>query len=404
MKIKSVCEATGLTDRTVRYYIEEGLITPSYTENYLGRKTFEFSDSDIRTLNDIAVLRKFGFSIAEIKEMILDPDKIIRIVLDLQNRKRTVIHEEQQLLRALESFNYIRSYTITELAECLSAPVANTPLPMEDTRHNVRKITGRGIAYAILTWAPVAVALMFVIIDLRAYYYPKVNPIFILLTLLSLSPTCFFLLLPKIGKKFKWKSIAEIVLQILLLLSMEINIILSPKIIQCSETTDLQNYLRLDPECAANRNVFFHEMFPSEHPCLEYVIESRSNAHWRDAYYYYRYSLDRDHYFYYTYDIYAEWPLEKWEYKNEVNRVKELFDEKAADEEYKSKLDYMTIQKGSYECMIFYSGDKPFEKATDNYTYYIFAYDEENLKVRYIYCDSLENGVDQPYYLSLDWQ
>lgn len=25
MKIKAVCEQTGLTDRTIRYYIEEGL-------------------------------------------------------------------------------------------------------------------------------------------------------------------------------------------------------------------------------------------------------------------------------------------------------------------------------------------------------------------------------------------
>ena len=36
MKIKTVCEKTGLTDRTIRYYIEEGLVSPSYTENYLG--------------------------------------------------------------------------------------------------------------------------------------------------------------------------------------------------------------------------------------------------------------------------------------------------------------------------------------------------------------------------------
>ena len=42
MKIKSVCELTGLTDRTIRYYIEEKLISPLYTENYLGRKTYNF--------------------------------------------------------------------------------------------------------------------------------------------------------------------------------------------------------------------------------------------------------------------------------------------------------------------------------------------------------------------------
>jgi DNA-binding transcriptional MerR regulator len=43
MKIKAVCERTELTDRTIRYYIEEGLISPAFTENYLGRKSFDFS-------------------------------------------------------------------------------------------------------------------------------------------------------------------------------------------------------------------------------------------------------------------------------------------------------------------------------------------------------------------------
>ena len=28
MKIKQVCEATGLTDRAIRYYIEEELLSP----------------------------------------------------------------------------------------------------------------------------------------------------------------------------------------------------------------------------------------------------------------------------------------------------------------------------------------------------------------------------------------
>ena len=42
MKIKTVCELTGLSDRTIRYYIEEKLISPSHTENYLGRKKYSF--------------------------------------------------------------------------------------------------------------------------------------------------------------------------------------------------------------------------------------------------------------------------------------------------------------------------------------------------------------------------
>ena len=54
MKIKAVCEATGLTDRAVRYYIDEGLIEPDYTENYHGRRNYDFSDEDVRALKRIA--------------------------------------------------------------------------------------------------------------------------------------------------------------------------------------------------------------------------------------------------------------------------------------------------------------------------------------------------------------
>ena len=83
MKIKAVCEMTGLTDRAVRYYIEEQLISPEYTENYLGRKSFEFTEDDVQQLQDISVLRKFGFSIAEIKEMYANPDLIFPIAKSL---------------------------------------------------------------------------------------------------------------------------------------------------------------------------------------------------------------------------------------------------------------------------------------------------------------------------------
>ena len=49
MKIKAVCELTGLTDRTIRYYIEEKLISPLYTENYLGRKPIAFPKKTLKT-------------------------------------------------------------------------------------------------------------------------------------------------------------------------------------------------------------------------------------------------------------------------------------------------------------------------------------------------------------------
>ena len=64
MKIKEMCELTGLTDKTVRFYIDNGLITPECKENYLGRRSFTFSKQNLSELEDIATLRKAGFSVA----------------------------------------------------------------------------------------------------------------------------------------------------------------------------------------------------------------------------------------------------------------------------------------------------------------------------------------------------
>ena len=68
MKIKEVCERTGLTDRTIRFYIEKGLLT---TDSRLvnGRINRDYSEEDILLLNDISTLRKAGFSIQDILDM-----------------------------------------------------------------------------------------------------------------------------------------------------------------------------------------------------------------------------------------------------------------------------------------------------------------------------------------------
>ena len=69
MKMKDVIAQTGLTDRAVRLYMEQGLILPSCTENYNGRKNIEFTPQDVTRLQNIALLRRAGFSIAEIRRM-----------------------------------------------------------------------------------------------------------------------------------------------------------------------------------------------------------------------------------------------------------------------------------------------------------------------------------------------
>lgn len=70
MKIKEVCERTGLTDKAVRTYINAGLISPQYSENYEGRKSYSFSESDVETLKKIIIYRRAGLSLSVIKSVL----------------------------------------------------------------------------------------------------------------------------------------------------------------------------------------------------------------------------------------------------------------------------------------------------------------------------------------------
>ena len=396
MKIKTVCELTELNDRTIRYYIEEQLIFPSYTENYLGRKSYDFSKSDIQQLQDIAVLRKFGFSIAEIKEMRLEPSQIIPIAKALQQRKKIVIDEESALLQTLLQLNENHSYTISELAAQLSAPVVNEPLPSEDSDLNIRKVIfhfSKSLSLGIVTWLPVVLSLLAAIISIHSDAYPVFNAKAFIITLFALSPTLLMVLLPKDKVRFPWLPIARKGVIILCILSMPISFVSSIGISSHSETSDIRNYRRFDTDCPANRSSFFQDLFPIwPH---YFVNEKQPDGSWEtvylDAHYYYRNLPAMD----YTYDIYAEWPLEEEEFDKEVARVQALYEDQSSD--------YTTVKKGKYTCFFLYDGNLPFEEATDSYTYFIFAFNKQNLTVRYIMCDSLENGTDQPYYLSLDW-
>ena len=105
MKIKEICRKTGLTDRTVRYYIEEQLIAPFYTENYLGRKSFDFSQEDLERLKNIATLRAFGFSVEEIKELSLGECDGIQIVETVKKRAGESLDESRRRLSALSALD-----------------------------------------------------------------------------------------------------------------------------------------------------------------------------------------------------------------------------------------------------------------------------------------------------------
>ena len=46
MKMREICQRTGLTDRTVRYWTEQGLLNP-FREEQNGRLYFRFTEEDV---------------------------------------------------------------------------------------------------------------------------------------------------------------------------------------------------------------------------------------------------------------------------------------------------------------------------------------------------------------------
>ena len=396
MKIKAVCDLTGLTARTVRVYIDEKLIAPKFTENYLGRRSFEFSQSDIAALQNIATLRKYGFSIDEIRNILLDSQTSIAIIENVKQRTKIQADEYRERLKALSRVESLKAYSVEELSEILLQGEAELELPVESPKRHVKRIVKSSVIFLIV-WLPFVLVIGGIINDITTYAYPKINIANVILTLLTLIPSISILVITKLKPNIK-RTVKRIIL-CLCVVAIPFSLVMPYGIVTRSETTDFRNYRDFDPDCLAPRNKVFNEVFPMWPHYFENVKneDGEWEAVYLDAKYYYRFFYGMD----YTYDIYAEWPLEADKLGEEVQRVKGVFEKAIADKTYGYK--FVEIEKGEYTCLILYSGDEPFQKATNNYQYLIFAYSETTNSVRYIYCDSLENGVDQPYYLELDW-
>ena len=396
VKIKAVCELTGLTARTVRVYIDEQLIAPKFTENYLGRRSFEFSQGDIATLQNIATLRKYGFSIDEIRNILLDSQTSIAIIENVKQRTQIQADEYRERLKALSRVESLKAYSVEELSEILLQGKAEIQIPVELPKLNVKRIVKSAVIFLIV-WLPFVLVIGGIINDITTYAYPKISIVNVILTLLTLIPSISILVITKLKPNIK-RTVKRIIL-CLCVVAIPFSLVMPYGIVTRSETTDFRNYRDFDPDCLATRNKVFNEVFPMWPHYFESV--KNEDGEWEDVYldakYYYRFFYGMD----YTYDIYAEWPLEADKFGEEVQRVKGVFEKAIADKTYGYK--FVEIEKGEYTCLILYSGDEPFQKATNSYQYLIFAYSETANAVRYIYCDSLENGADQPYYLQLDW-
>ena len=142
MKMKEVLEQTDLTDRAVRLYMENGLVSPSCSENYAGRKNIEFSESDVEALKNVATLRKAGFSISEIKLLKQGSVPCRETLEEFIEKTSERIESDKAVVEKLEAVVMSEDLSIETICESLNAVTEEKSVPQEDSQVSlITKIT-----------------------------------------------------------------------------------------------------------------------------------------------------------------------------------------------------------------------------------------------------------------------
>lgn len=406
MKIGAVCEQTGLTDRTVRYYTEEGLLSPSYTKNYLGRKTFDFTEADVAMLKHIAVLRKYGFSIPEIKSILEDPAKSVEIIESLRQKKRETIQSEQELLDVLLTLEKGKPYTVPELAEALNTPkLDNKKLPDDEEDCCLTTFC------KILFWVMCVPALFLCFFLVLSFLidcpgrYPHVKRAAWFATwmwgvvgvfLIPTSAVGIMIALERARGRMD-STVRQFITIVVFLcyalfgnIGFAISFISSCMIGIYSETEDPRNYLIVGTMEKEKLGEDLTLMFPDQVP--EYALGEQGSPS-PDTTRYYNYA---DENWDTRVELYAQWVLTEEDFAAERSRIQDVFSQKITNQGHIGNWEYWSIHQDPSSCIT----DE--RKYQSGHFYLFFACDEATGTVRYV-ASYASAGFYVPAFCSLDW-
>lgn len=117
-KMKEVCEATGLTEKTVRFYVEQKLVEPK-VERGLHYRSYSFSDGDIQRSADISALRSADFSVTEIRRMLENPNSIPGMIAEKETFLSQKITTMEASRRALENLTIHERTDLSQVADAI---------------------------------------------------------------------------------------------------------------------------------------------------------------------------------------------------------------------------------------------------------------------------------------------
>lgn len=383
MKIKEVMAQTDLTDRAIRIYIENELITPSYTENFQGRKSFDFSEKDIELLKNIAILRKTGFSIAEIKSLKNSKENCRTILKDIYDRKEKQIATDLLVSASLEILLKETELTFEVICTQLKKNATENQVPENTVTAEEKRLADKTENFITASLLAFGAWLIMFLIEI-SFYIKEFDFLYfqadeVGLFRLSLHFIAFLLPLTLfIINKKSYKNKTEKQKQLRLKASSAICWLLLP-LVQLmffnmifsviapsvhSQTENPEDYVKI---------TIYHKLFPYRIPREAENVE---------FFYRYRNAIDSDS------DFLAQWSLPDEEYE-------------AAKKEALNYTGEITFQriKGDWKCIYF----EDYEENSDHTLFYyvIFAYNDETNTVRYIYSSSQWGHT--PYYLTVDW-
>ncbi len=391
MKMNQVCELTGLADHTVRYYIEEGLISAYHTENYMGRKAYDFTEADVTALNNIATLRKIGFTVEEIRQLMSSPMKSQEILAQVRQRKEEAAETEQETFTVLDRLSRLKDYTVSSLVEALGEAAERAKLPPEKYRpdaYDLFWMAFRGVGYALVMLAPVAFLIRWLDWFWTYHRYAVCEAGNVLCILLALVPTAVLLcmwLRPEWNRK-KWKAWG------LCLLYLPFSWSFAGHMLGDSMTTDIR-YYRVWDYTVTKHDGKLNRLFPQ-------------NAQSNDATYFYRAHVSQDGWDIFEHEVYAAWTLPAEQLQQEVERVDAMFSEHE-DECFVRHV----MKKGTYTCWIMdltlypHVDHDPFAERWNGGGYYMmFAFDAASGHVRYGAGNSvLTTWPDFPHFREVVW-
>lgn len=139
MTRKEVCNATGLSIKTLRLYEEKGLIAPA-RQYRNGREYRVYTPELVTQLRQIATLRRALFTMDEIKTMQEHPDTIPGIFEDYRQWLEAQENQFRALRQAAGQVNVQALHSVDSLLSGMEQAAANMPLPQMDIKPDFKHI------------------------------------------------------------------------------------------------------------------------------------------------------------------------------------------------------------------------------------------------------------------------